>query len=135
MEVIVPVGLPRIMAEPRKVPGSKVARPRLQTLFGTSSIIINSQRNDTQMRKFIQIRPSLEQKRDQTGVTMKSSDETAALARCVEQPLNTLVQFIVQRQCEHARFQGIECEGPGDRLDPAIGGCIRVVRKGRLRRG
>jgi hypothetical protein len=46
------------MAEPRKVPGSEVARPRLQTLFWTSSIIINFQRDDTQMGKFIQIRRS-----------------------------------------------------------------------------
>jgi hypothetical protein len=46
-------GLPRIMAEPGKVPGSKVARPRLQTLFGTSPIIKSLQRNDAQMRKFI----------------------------------------------------------------------------------
>jgi hypothetical protein len=52
------VDLPRIMAEPGKVPGSKVAHPRLQTLFGTSSIIKSLQRNDTQMRKFIQIRRS-----------------------------------------------------------------------------
>ena len=51
-------GLPRIMAEPGKVPGGKIARPGLHTLFGTSSIIKNLQRNDTQMRKFIQIRRS-----------------------------------------------------------------------------
>ena len=37
----------------------------------------------------------VQQERDQTGVTMKPGDEAAALARCVEQPLNPLVQFIV----------------------------------------
>ena len=37
----------------------------------------------------------VQQERDQTGVTMKPGDEAAALAHCVEQPLNPLVQFIV----------------------------------------
>jgi hypothetical protein len=53
MEVIIPVDLLRIVAEPGEVPGGKVARPSLQTLFGTSSIIIKLQCNDTQVRKFI----------------------------------------------------------------------------------
>jgi hypothetical protein len=61
MEVIIPVDLLRIVAEPGEVPGGKVARPSLQTLFGTSSIIIKLQCNDTQVRKFIQVcRPVIE---------------------------------------------------------------------------
>jgi hypothetical protein len=48
------VGLPRIMAEPGEVPGSKVARPRLQTLFRTSSIIKSLQRGKN-MRRFYRL--------------------------------------------------------------------------------
>jgi hypothetical protein len=55
MEVIIPVDLLRIVAEPGEVPGGKVARPSLQTLFGTSSIIIKLQCNDAHVRKFIQV--------------------------------------------------------------------------------
>jgi hypothetical protein len=47
MGVIAPFVLPAIMAEPGEVPGSKVARSRLQTFFGTISIIINFQRKHT----------------------------------------------------------------------------------------
>ena len=71
----------------------------------------------------------VQQQRDQTGVPVEPGDAAAALAHCIEQPLDPLIQLVVQRQRENRRFQRIECKGFGDRREPAIGRCICVVRK------
>jgi hypothetical protein len=87
-----------------------------------------ARRKSAEIRPAIRRQPHLDrgcgraqQERDQPGVAMKPGDAAAALAHCVEQPVDPLVQLIVQCEREHTRFQRIQPQGLGDRLDPAIG--------------
>ena len=71
-------------------------------------------------------RRHLQQQRDQVIVAMEPCAAAAALAERVEQPLDPLVQPVVQRECQDAGVQRIERKPRGDRCDPAIGRRVRA---------
>ena len=62
---------------------------------------------------------------------MEPCRTAATLAQAVEQPLDPLLQPVVQRQSEDFCFQRIEVEGFGNRRQPPIDRCMLPVRQAR----